>query len=55
MILAGALMFALVVIPVALWFVVSTDDEALQRPSLLLLVALPVAGVLVHVAVEAVG
>lgn len=55
MILAGALMLALVIIPVALYFVVSTDEEALQMPSLALLVALPVAGVLVHVAVEAVG
>jgi hypothetical protein len=55
MVLAGALMFALVVIPVAIYFVVSTDEQALRMPSLLLLVALPVAGVLVHVAVEAVG
>ena len=55
MILASALMLALVIIPVALYFVVSGDAEALRMPSLPLLLALPAAGVLVHVALETIG
>jgi hypothetical protein len=54
-VLAGALMSALVVIPLALWFVVGSDPDATAMPSPLLLAAPVVAGVAVHVLLEAIG
>ena len=54
-ILAGSLMGALVIIPVALYAAVGSDEDALGRPDLLLLAGLPVLAVLLHVVLEAVG
>lgn len=54
-VLAGALMGALVVIPLALFFVVGSQEGALDAPPTLVLVALPLAGLLAHVLVESVG
>lgn len=55
-VLAGALMAALVVIPLALYFVVGDEPEALTTPSLpLLLAALPAAGLVMHVLLETIG
>ncbi|MGZ5399247.1 MAG: hypothetical protein ACXWDM_04485 [Nocardioides sp.] len=54
-ILAGALMSALVIIPVALYFVLGTTEGALRMPPLLLVAAPLVAGVAVHALLEAVG
>ena len=54
-VLAGTLMAALVIIPVALWFVFSGTDDALAVPSPLLLAAPLVAGVVLHLLIEAVG
>jgi hypothetical protein len=53
--LSLSLMGALVVIPVALWFVVGTEDEATHAPATVLLLAIPAAGVVVHVLLEAIG
>lgn len=54
-ILAGALMSALVFLPVALYFVLGTAEGALETPSLLVLAAPVVAGIGIHVLLEAVG
>lgn len=53
--LALSLMGALVIIPVAVFFVVGGEDGALHAPATVLLVAVPAAGVAVHVLLEAIG
>jgi hypothetical protein len=53
--LSLSLMGALVIIPVALWFVVGTEEEATQAPATVLLIAIPAAGVVMHVLLEAIG
>lgn len=54
-VLAGALMSALVFIPIALYFVLGTSDGALATPPLLLLAAPLAAGLGIHVLLENVG
>lgn len=53
--LSLSLMGALVIIPVAVWFVVGSQEGALDAPATVLLVGIPAAGVAVHVLLEAIG
>ena len=53
--LALSLMGALVIIPVAVFFVVGSEEGALDAPATALLVGIPAAGVVVHVLLEAIG
>lgn len=53
--LAVALMGMLVFFPIPLWFVLGSQDDALAMPSPLLLAAPVVAGVVVHVVLDAIG
>ncbi|MFD1947989.1 hypothetical protein [Nocardioides aestuarii] len=53
--LSLSLMGALVIIPVAVFFVVGSEEGALAAPATLLLVAIPAAGAAVHVLLESIG
>lgn len=53
--LALSLMGALVIIPVAVFFVVGSEDGALHAPATVLLVGIPVAGVVMHLLLETIG
>ena len=58
-VLAGSLAGGVLVLAVAMWFVLGSEDDALAAPPLALLVALlvalPVIGVAVHVVLDVIG